>query len=68
MVLDSNVEVHANSDATHEDVMKVAMLLFLNYVDAATKMSETFGGGGGSVSGWGKKDDEDELECATSMI
>ena len=64
MELDRNIEVSANSDVKHEDIMKVAMLLFLNYADAATKMSETFGGGGGSVSGWGKKDGEDELEWA----
>ena len=44
-VLDSNTVVSENSDATHEDILKVAMLLFLNYVDAATAMSESYGGG-----------------------
>ena len=44
--------------------MKVAVLLFLGYVDAATTMSESCGGGGGTESGWGKKDDEDDLEWA----
>ena len=62
--IDNSIEVSANSDVTHEDVMKVAMLLFLNYVDAATTMSESCGGGGGTESGWGKKDDEDDLEWA----
>ena len=62
--LDSNIVVPENSDATHEDILKVAMLLFLNYVDAATAMSESYGGGGGTGTGWGKKDDEDELEWA----
>ena len=41
--------------------MRVAMLLFLNYVDAATTMAESAGGGGGVESNWGrKKDDDDE--------
>ena len=62
--LDSNIEVPDNSDATHEDILKVAMLLFLNYVDAATAMSESYGGGGGTGTGWGKGKDEDELEGA----
>lgn len=60
--LDSNIVVPDNSDATHEDILKVAMLLFLNYVDAATAMSESFGGDGGLGTGWGKDKDEDELE------
>ena len=60
--LDSNIEVPENSNATHGDILKVAMLLFLNYVDAATAMSESFGGGGGTGTGWGKDKDEDELE------
>lgn len=62
--LDSNIEVPENSDATHEDILKVAMLLFLNYVDAATAMSESYGGGGGTGTGWGKDKDEDEQEWA----
>ena len=46
---------------TANDVLRVAMLLFVNYVDAATTMAESAGGGGGVESGWGrKKDDEDE--------
>lgn len=62
--LDSNVEVPCNSNATHGDILKVAMLLFLNYVDAATAMSESYGGGGDAGTGWGKDKDEDELERA----
>ena len=62
--LDSNIVVPENSDATHEDILKVAMLLFLNYVDAATAMSESFGGGGGTGTGWGRDKDEDELDWA----
>lgn len=51
-----------NEIATVENIAHTAMLLFAGYIDAATSMSESCGGGGGSVpeSGWGKKDDEDE--------
>jgi len=63
-ILDSNIEVPVNSNVTHDGILKVAMLLFLNYVDAATQLSESCGGGGGTGTGWGKKDDEDELEWA----
>ena len=62
--LDSNIVVPDNGDATHEDILKVATLLFLNYVDAATAMSETYGGGGGTGTGWGRDKNEDELEWA----
>lgn len=62
--LDNNIEVSDNSNATHGDILKVAMLLFLNYVDAATAISESYGGGGGTGTGWGKGKDEDELEWA----
>lgn len=44
-----------NDTATIENISHVAMLLFVGYVDAATSMSVSCGGGGGSVSsGWGK--------------
>nr|WP_314693426.1 hypothetical protein [uncultured Prevotella sp.] len=32
-----------------ENVLNVAMLLFMNYVDAATTVSESCGGGGSNV-------------------
>ena len=47
-----------------ENVLNVALLLFMNYVDAATSMSESCGGGGSTPSNWGKDDDEDERERA----
>jgi len=54
-------EVSDSAAQTANDVLRVAMLLFLNYVDAATTMAETAGGGGGVESGWGRgKDDDDE--------
>lgn len=47
-----------------ENVLSVAMLLFMNYVDAATTVAESSGGGGGTSSDWGKDKDEDEREWA----
>lgn len=47
-----------------ENILKVAMLLFMNYVDAATTVSESCGGGGSTPSNWGKDKDEDEREWA----
>ena len=47
-----------------ENVLNVAMLLFMNYVDAATTVSESCGGGGSSPSNWGKDKDEDERDWA----
>ena len=47
-----------------ENVLHVALLLFMNYVDAATSMSESCGGGGSTPSNWGKDKDEDERDWA----
>jgi hypothetical protein len=47
-----------------ENVLNVALLLFMDYVDAATSMSESCGGGGTTPSNWGKDKDEDERDWA----
>ena len=58
-----------NDTATIENVAHTAMLLFAGYIDAATSMSESCGGGGSaSESGWGKKDDEDERAYARRCL
>lgn len=59
-----------NDTAIVENVAHTAMLLFVDYIDAATSMSESYGGGGGSApeSGWGKKDDEDERQYARRCL
>ena len=59
-----------NNTAIVENVAHTAMLLFVDYIDAATSMSESYGGGGGSApeSGWGKKDDEDERQYARRCL
>ena len=47
------------------DMQKTAMLLFAGYIDAATTMAESHGGGGSTPSsGWGRDKDEDEREWA----
>ena len=59
-----------NDTITTENVAHIAMLLFVGYIDAATSMSESCGGGGGSApeTGWGKKDDEDECAFARRCL
>ena len=59
-----------NDTATMENVTHVAMLLFANYIDAATAMSDSCGGGGGSSpeSGWGKRDDENDWKFAHRCV
>ena len=59
-----------NDTAIVENVAHTAMLLFVDYIDAAISMSESYGGGGGSApeSGWGKKDDEDERQYARRCL
>lgn len=40
-------------------VTSIAAALYLGYLDAATKISQS--GGGGPGTGWGKRDNEDDL-------
>lgn len=42
-------------------VTSFAAALYLGYLDAATKISQSGSGGGGPGTGWGKRDDEDDL-------
>jgi len=62
--MDSSIEVSSNAQVSHDDVMNVAMLLFMNYIDAATSMSESYGGGGSPGSGWGRNKDDDDRDWA----
>ena len=50
--------------ATIVDAQKTAFLLFANYLDAATEIAESCGGGASTESNWGRKDDEDDIEWA----
>ena len=48
------------NDETANHIVEVGLLLFASYIDAATSISESCGGGGTSPSsGWGKDDDDD---------
>lgn len=60
----SCIEVPENASTSHTDIMNVAMLLFMDYLDAATSMSESCGGGGSPDSGWGRDKDEDHRDWA----
>ena len=53
-----------NPFATIEAVQKTALLLFAEYLDGATSMAASSGGGGSDMSGWGKDKNEDEREWA----
>ena len=53
-----------NVFATINDLQRTAVLLFTGYLDAATQMSESSGGGGSTPDGWGRDKDEDDLEWA----
>ena len=61
--IDENIGTPDES-ISRDTVLNVAMLLFMDYVDAATTVAESIGGGGGTSSDWGKEKDEDERERA----
>ncbi|MCD8306340.1 MAG: relaxase/mobilization nuclease domain-containing protein [Prevotella sp.] len=65
-------QIDIQDETAVTNVIKVSLLLFCQYLDAATSISESCGGGGGVSSGWGKKDDEDDLawmrRCARHAI
>ena len=47
-----------------EEIQHTALLLFAGYLDAATSMAVSSGGGGSDTGGWGRDKDEDDLEWA----
>ena len=47
-----------------EEIQHTALLLFAGYLDAATSMAASSGGGGSETDSWGRNKDEDELEWA----
>ena len=65
-IIDENIALDAdNVFAKIGDVQKTAILLFAEYIDAATTIAaQSGGGGGGATSGWGRDKDEDELSWA----
>ena len=61
-VMKGMIEVADGAAQTVNDVLRVSMLLFMNYADAATTMSESLGGGGSVESNWGRRKDDDDDE------
>ena len=59
ILLDDSVFEKMAENAAY--IPAVATNLFLGYIDKATAIAESQGGGGSPGTGWGKKDDEDEL-------
>ncbi len=57
--------LNTSDDVLATDFMKVAALLFAEYLDGATSMAASSGGDGGPSSGWGKDKDEDERNWAS---
>ena len=47
-----------------EEIQHTALLLFAGYIDAATSLAASSGGGDSDTGGWGRDKDEDELEWA----
>ena len=64
-ILMQNVSLPENNVfVTINDLQQTAILLFAGYLDAATQMSESSGGGGSTPDGWGRDKDEDDMEWA----
>ena len=67
-VISTNVEPYDDTPEARENCIKVAILLFAGYVDGATSIAESCGGGGSPGSGWGsdknEKDDDWARRCA----
>ena len=44
------------------DIINCAMILYIGYIDEATKYAESHGGGGSDTKDWGRDKDEEEQE------
>lgn len=56
---DSLIENVAENSA---NLCSVAASLYLGYLNAATRIAQSCGGGGGPGTGWGKRDDENDMD------
>ena len=69
---DSDYLAFFNKNFDYDSTFKVAAMLFIGYVNGATAMSESIGGGDSScTSNWGKKDDDEEKwarRCARQAV
>ena len=57
-----------NSGTSREHVLHTAMLLFCEYVDGATALSQSCGGGSSPGTGWGKDPKEDDWMWARRCL
>lgn len=60
-----------STEETIDRIQRVAIALFVGYIDAALTMSESYGGGGSISSNWGKNENDDWLwvrKCATKAM
>lgn len=63
--MNSHIVAPGDGSANRVDVLNVAMTLFMHYIDAATAMSESCGGGGSAPSNdWGRDKDDDDKDWA----
>lgn len=66
---DNIIQQDCSLEETHplakiEEIQHTALLLFAGYLDAATSMAASSGGGASDTGGWGRDRDEDDLEWA----
>lgn len=59
--IESNQGAWTLTEETIDRIQRVAVALFVGYIDAALTMSESYGGGGSVSSNWGKDEDDDWL-------
>ena len=58
-IFDGSVIVSMAENAA--SICSIAASLYLGYLDNATRIVQSCGGGGGPGTGWGKRDDEDDF-------
>ena len=63
-VISNNIEPYDDTPEALANCIKAAILLFAGYVDGATGIAESCGGGGSPESGWGRSRDEDDERWA----
>ena len=69
--LEASLKVGDYDTEAFNRIQKVAVALFVGYIDAALTMSESYGGGGTVPSNWGKDDEDDRLwaqKCAKKAM
>ena len=69
--IESNQGAWTSTEETIDRIQRVAIALFVGYIDAALTMSESYGGGGSVSSNWSKGEDDDWLwarKCAMKAM